>query len=372
MASRYVPPHLRAKGLQQDVRLSKTEESSPDSPSPALITRSLRDLAVSAGPSTIDRRDVHTHFTDQKYDDGSRSTLNDSVGRPGRLAYIMLFAGANPRWKSDCVIFAKTNLNLLPGYEAAYSKCVDEYHSTETQKSGAEVPANDTAKEDSDATNHNDDALNDDKAATKDVNQPIQGHSDTAQAVSQRITLAQAQEESGFLNEGSKTTDINSDDASHSAEPPKLRSQLQESEPVAVFEQKGRDTFRFAGWFTLGRVDFLQPRSQEVVKMLDQKWSSADRYGKKREKTRGAEEWEKSLKHRWAVIQMARMKQQPASPVVEHIDRDPPTEDSKRSKAGGTKGDQPEAEANEARGMNYVHSGTLDPLASLPASEQDD
>lgn len=46
------------------------------------------------------------------------STFQASEANPDQLAYVLLHHGAHPHWKSDGIIFAKTNLHLLPQYAA--------------------------------------------------------------------------------------------------------------------------------------------------------------------------------------------------------------------------------------------------------------
>ncbi|KAI0476040.1 hypothetical protein GGR56DRAFT_640806 [Xylariaceae sp. FL0804] len=47
-----------------------------------------------------------------------KSTFHDSEAQNGQLSYMTLFYGANPRWTSDHIVFAKSRLNLLPEYGA--------------------------------------------------------------------------------------------------------------------------------------------------------------------------------------------------------------------------------------------------------------
>ena len=42
------------------------------------------------------------------------TTLHDSAAFPKKLSYVLLFKGANPRWDSDGIVFAKSSLELLP------------------------------------------------------------------------------------------------------------------------------------------------------------------------------------------------------------------------------------------------------------------
>lgn len=89
--------------------------------------------------------------------------------------------------------------------------------------------------------------------------------------------------------------------------------------PIAVFEQGkrsvGAHSIRFAGWFTVGRVEMLQPETEELVCMLRQKW---DR--KSREVSRKARKWTEDLARRWAVVQLKRCDRQHRPPSIAHRD----------------------------------------------------
>ncbi|EKG13288.1 hypothetical protein MPH_09570 [Macrophomina phaseolina MS6] len=55
-------------------------------------------------------------------------------------------------------------------------------------------------------------------------------------------------------------------------------------DPVAVFEQVGTGTrgggFRFADYHRLARLQFIEPHSADLIYMLEQKFSVADRFGR--------------------------------------------------------------------------------------------
>lgn len=136
-----------------------------------------------------------------RFEESSR-TLHASAAEPNKLAYLILFQGANPRWDSDGIIFTKSRLDLLP-----------------------------TASTDS--------------------------------------------------------------------KPPDSTT------PIAVFKQKGTRTgrgFEFDGWFKIKRLTFLEPKSPELVKMLEQKWQTAK--GNHRERNPAG--WETSLNLKWAVIKLVK------------------------------------------------------------------
>ena len=75
--------------------------------------------------------------------------------------------------------------------------------------------------------------------------------------------------------------------------------------PIPVFAEGTRKgSFLFTGWFSLQRISFLRPHSQDLVRMLAQKWDLRDKRGRARDVRRDKEAWEKSLKLQWAVIKM--------------------------------------------------------------------
>lgn len=43
----------------------------------------------------------------------NESTFHASAARPDELSYVILFHQANPRWESDGIVFAKTNIAIL-------------------------------------------------------------------------------------------------------------------------------------------------------------------------------------------------------------------------------------------------------------------
>jgi len=82
------------------------------------------------------------------------------------------------------------------------------------------------------------------------------------------------------------------------------------SSPVAVFEQirggHSSGNFKFSGWYRIVLTDFLEPRTQELATMLEQKWQVKGRNGELKHRVRDPKDWETSLGHRWAVVKLAR------------------------------------------------------------------
>ncbi|EME89433.1 uncharacterized protein MYCFIDRAFT_76770 [Pseudocercospora fijiensis CIRAD86] len=156
-----------------------------------------------------------------RFAQGLRGTLNDSAATPGRPSYIVLFAGANPRWDDDHIIFTKSSLDLLP--------------------------------------------------APNDMEGSAEGSAEP------------------------EAVDDSKDEKNAAA-------------PIAVFKQ-GRGpqvarVYEFDGWYQIERVQLLEPKSPELVRMLEQKWSFTDSRGNVRQKQRDAIKWNESLGMRWAVLKL--------------------------------------------------------------------
>ena len=232
MSGRYVPPALR----RQNRRSSNGKiDDAVSEPAP----KSTQDASFSM-------LEIAYHF----WPDGGQSnvggkTMHDSAATPGKLAYLFLFDGANPRWETDHIIFTKTSLHLLPTNVA-----------NDTEK------AFDLPEETS-------------KDATKASSVP--------------------------------------EDNSHSES---------DSNPIAVFRQRFKSTqngrnFEFQGWFYVDKVEFLEPKSDELVRMLEQKWAPQDKQGRTRVKKRDEAAWRDSLHQRWAVVKLRKDESERDPPKIE-------------------------------------------------------
>lgn len=309
---RYVPPSLRSKDAEaagaSEASKGGSQDAAPSGP------RSLTQLE-----STTPQRPLHT--IDEIHDNYSstceRSTLNDSKTHPKELSYIILFPGANPRWKPDRIIFAKTNINILPGYDK-FKTALDE----ETKQAAADAEAGSSAK---DAVIGN--SQPDSSPATADDSNPLAA---------------------AAAKPPSSTDHVNvelEDPSTPGATAPALSDQpvTYSTRPIPIFlDLAFKYTTRkycFHGYFTPARVDFLKPGSPELVRMLEQKFTqpSSGRGGgynrgrggrqapKQRERDPAA--WKKSLNLEWAVLQMKKVADEEAEkswdPQIErHEDED--------------------------------------------------
>ncbi|KAF7189749.1 hypothetical protein HII31_08856 [Pseudocercospora fuligena] len=101
--------------------------------------------------------------------------------------------------------------------------------------------------------------------------------------------------------------------------------------PIAVFKQ-GRGpqvarVYEFNGWYQIERVQFLEPKSPELVRMLEQKWSFTDSRGNVRQKQRDPVKWNESLNMRWAVLKLCKDEATEKQRGTPNIERLPDTED---------------------------------------------
>ncbi|KAI9663958.1 MAG: hypothetical protein M1821_007449 [Bathelium mastoideum] len=236
MAGRYVPPALRNKAAS------------------ATAPENNRPLS-SSDDNLFTPKEVEAHYWPKKYnvqneesagDTSISSTLHASEANPHELGFIVLFRGANPRWFADKIIYAKSNLDLLPARPDSANALVASSDPENGEISKA-TPSN-----------------------------------------NQHLEHAQSSKDGDAI---SPTND----------------NPL--SSPIPVFQEISAPrprNIRFAGYHTISHLQILQPGSPDLVRMLEQKWSSTDRHGKTRYKERDAESWKRSLAFKWAVIKFAR------------------------------------------------------------------
>ncbi|MCJ1334316.1 hypothetical protein MMC10_011024 [Thelotrema lepadinum] len=254
MSSRYIPPALRRQQKENTEPSKEAGSEKSAHPDDALPTRKLEDLKIDTrklpfrdprevDPNALAIEEIHMHFGGPAYLAYNRSTLNDSIEHPKQLSYTVLFKDANPRWASDHIIFAKTNISFLPGYTEAFIN-VSEHRSLASEHPEGEEKT------------------------------PRMGTEGTE-----------------GQKPGAYEIDISED-----------------LSPIPVFaEEMRKGSFLFTGWFRLQKISFLHPHSQDLVRMLAQKWDLRDKRGRAREVRRDKEAWEKSLKLQWAVIKMTKI-----------------------------------------------------------------
>ena len=264
-ASRYIPPHLQNKsGSSQDESKSATANADSNQ----LLQRPLQDLKLSSADEnagySVD--EIATHYNNDQLGVASKaSTLHSSASKPHELVYVLLFRNANPRWESDQIIFAKTNIDLLPGYS-------DFKASTDGGTSTAQVDG---------AT----------KVTTSSEN-PSLGASDG------HHRSPTSDHPANSATEETQVTTSNENDT---------------SPLIPVFTERSYRRFTFSGYFHIINVDFLAPGSAALIRMLEQKWAPAHNSGRGDQRTgtkqRNPEKWAKSLRLVWAVVKMGKVEE---------------------------------------------------------------
>ncbi len=271
MASRYVPPALRAQGRGGNGDKNPGYMSTPaDHVSPGLRggdaskRQQRRRSNVMPEEEVYFQKEIYQHFWPNGECEAmaveTSQTLHASAATPDNLAYVLLFRDANPRWEADGIIFTKSSLHLLPA---------------EVAEPAQSVPDPSSFPDFEDATPGST------SVAKYDEPQEHQKHHGNA--------------------------------TSAMAEAP-TKVPRKERQPIAVFAQLGRRlthrSFKFLGYYRITRLQFLEPRTPDLEKMLHQKWTITDpRTGKTRQRQREGKGWEKSFSFRWAVVKFEKDEQ---------------------------------------------------------------
>ena len=169
-------------------------------------------------------------------------TLNSGIAE-GALAFIVLFRDQHPQWPPQ--IFCKSNLHLLPAEKDANT--IGDIYDSEAHPKAKGTSGNETY-----ASNTN----------------------------------------NGDAGEGTR---------SPSESIPVFTEEI--SAPIDRRRQGRR--FVFEGYYDITNVEYLAPRSKELIKMLDTKFS-------KLQKERTPESWNISLSIKWAVVSLKKVEGQEA------------------------------------------------------------
>ncbi|CAF9927921.1 MAG: hypothetical protein GOMPHAMPRED_004548 [Gomphillus americanus] len=372
MGGRYVPPARRGQE-QSEEQSQDTSSSSPtkESSTTNLPIRSLEQLSLTQPQSRREgppgpRRNRYCNWTDQPRPrlDGEftseeiyryywpttatststttttnileattatteegptpkqQSTLNDSELHKGQLTYIRLFPGANPRWDSDCIIFAHTSIEILPGYVEAFAGAEDaaaagdggdmDGISTAETTRGRLPRGRQSAVEFIQGTTVSSSSENDNVTGKTNIPSSSLPETDENPAITQtgdrQSTLELNQSTTDSSEENNTTNNDHNKDATTSlpSTTPSNTTPLL-THPIAVFTQthpprSGSSSiyFRFTGWYHLRNIDFLHPGSADLTRMMQQKWEHVkDRRGRDVQREKSA--WAKSMSQRWAV-----------------------------------------------------------------------
>ena len=184
------------------------------------------------------------------------NTLHDSAERMGKLAYITLFSEGNPRWEKDGIIFVKSNLALLEPYRSKTETTIEDYVMVDTEK-------------------------NNPPTTTTYANRSIICDGQT-------IATSSKPSQQDFTI-------------------------IQKALPIPVFSYERKfaevELFSFIGHFRILRIDMLEPYSEELKRMMKQKWEvpQAKLMSRRRTTTtprRDERKWDESFSRPWAVVQL--------------------------------------------------------------------
>lgn len=296
----WVPPHRRNQS-------GSWSSSSPTSSSPS--------TSLVHGIQYHDVRDIQNYYWRLGEEDKDKpaqfpdsATLNASGKSNDELAYLLLFHDANPRWESDKIVFVKSNLDLLPGYNEAQKPRQDDVNEEGVVVKEGEKQASIAGASEEHKDNGKEDA----------------GVSEEALAVHAATEDAKVTNEQKNHNEErvSETNTTRSRMPALSTNPP-IEFTPKSSTPIAVFEAASRRRiFTFTGYYKVEKIALLAPHSFALQDMLTKKWQpQRDRWGKVIEVERDAAGWAKSFSQKWAVVKFVKFEGEdgvsaPDAPVI--------------------------------------------------------
>lgn len=245
-------------------------------------------------------RDIQHHFWQTtNHEDmrgfGEHTTLNNSAASKDGLSYVLLFRGANPRWKSDNLIFVKSNLDILPEYFDRTEEWIKEYPRDIIEKNAPIAEVNGTTS----------------SRLTRDV----------------RLEL---QEEDKKTEDGMSTAEQPKMPSLTELAPiPPLDFAPSTATPIAIFDQVGARAhgggFKFAGWYIIQNIAIIAPYSEPLKRLLAQKWQSeVDGNGQVIIKPRDAQRWHDSFQQEWAVVKFVQMPEGGSTPPALEVKKAPP------------------------------------------------
>jgi len=280
----YVPPALRK-------RLSADGDLKPSS-------SSFNDGLVSL-------TDIRHHYWPSSATEESRalSTLNNSAEFPFELTHVVLYHSQNPRWKISKTLFARTNLKLLPDYFEQIDKRVRRKQKTINSEGWslkfprATVP------------------MPSPSATTATI--PARDQSDEGAPEVSHVKEMEERNEDATTHQMPQKYEIRPVppiEYKPFGDPP--------HHPIAMFEEAVGKEFRFIGWYSISHVSIFAPWSQELVEMLEQKFTPLDRYGNPKPAAKlGTDNWMRSMGSEWAAIVFEKItgKDVPEPPAIKHV-----------------------------------------------------
>ena len=273
---RYVPPALRNKQESPVNNNNNNDSASLPSqvvamPTPSDSTtdeapRSLADLSISTdkrtpqGPLRYTIDEVHEHYrgisaaTDptNSFRPCPPSSLNNSREHPDVVAYVILFPGANPKWDDESTIFAKSNLELLPGLDELVARGWTDGGGLREYKKGVDSPRG---------------AHWDASQAKSDVLQASDAEQPPAQVLSTK-----GENVHPHVHYIADDEDDTSPTPSTGGHGDGVSSRL-----IPVFQQQklGFRNVEFIGYYNIMKITYLRPNSRALVKTLEIKFGGS-------------------------------------------------------------------------------------------------
>ncbi|KEQ90184.1 hypothetical protein AUEXF2481DRAFT_45330 [Aureobasidium subglaciale EXF-2481] len=188
-----------------------------------------------------------------------KHTLNASLGQPEKLKFVLLNKSATRNWRQHQIIYAKTNLHLLPGFDLPYPDMEDEKLELEYDY-------------DSDYS----------------MTDLIDLRSRAVSRASMRVEVSSASS-----NTSTPPPSVGSDKSSSI----ETTTEANDFPPIALFaEVKSLDqkrAFRFLGTYELAEVEFFAPGTTDLMEMLNER--------------AGSTTWKTGLSAEWAKIKLIKL-----------------------------------------------------------------
>lgn len=273
--------------------------------------------------------DIDNHFWPGEQYTPVKGTFHDSDSRIDQLAYITLFKGANPRWGSDQIVFAKSNLKRLPDYQSQTAG-KEDYFPKFIKESVADRGQSDPSQAQDNVPN-----------TGNGVEEVLEAKDEPKLLEAQQTPVSVPEDNDTDRHEGEDTSspgqkmtgnDVETAPGSHQSPGSKGNARQLLSippidyvpnrhEPIAVFEEVQSNQFKFAGWHSVARVSILAPHSEGLARMLQQKWERRDRFGNVMPVQRSPGQWASSLAYQWAVVKFEKLAPDvaPAAPTIEKL-----------------------------------------------------
>ncbi|KAK8000201.1 hypothetical protein PG990_012801 [Apiospora arundinis] len=289
----------------------------------------------SSRPALVDPSELHSHFDiahhfwpddEEVMTSGRSSTFHDSASQVDQLAYVTLFKNANPRWGSDQIVFAKSNLGLLPDYRtqtAGKEEYFPQPGKGSTIEDGQSRPSQ---VWDNVSGSEEGKECRDEPGSAEAQAQLLSGLQETESRKWEEATTSSehhAPDDDGSTATGSHPSSKSEGNERQLVGTPSMDYVPSPHTPIAVFEDLGHSEFKFAGWFSVAHVSILAPHSHDLVRMLQQKWERRNRYGNVIPLQRDPSRWRASLDYQWAVVKFEKLHPDvaPATPAIEKLPR---------------------------------------------------